>query len=179
MRRLTLLLGLLAMLISGCGGNTYGYARTYAPLGDEVAFLQREQDLSYQDVIRFPDRYADQVVGWFGVVTAMEDAGDGLTQLRLDLRVHQERHLCQDETDASCRVTVSARTIGPFLALVEVRPEDRDGPRRLWTGSLVKIYGTPTGHGDEEHGPSLRTLYYRHWPHGTFVTTTASGSMRQ
>ena len=61
-----------------------------------------------------------------------------------------------------------------------VRPEDlHDGPDRLWTGSLLKVYGHVTDAGTEESGPIIQVEHYRHFPHNTFVTTAAAGSMRQ
>lgn len=172
----------LSGIASGCGGGRYGYARTYETYGDEDRYLQREVDLSYEEVRRFPDRHADEIIGWFGTVTAIEDLdrASGRARLRLDLRPHQPRHLCRDETAGSCRVTVADRTIGPFVALVTLRPEDlQEGSERLWTGSLVKVYGHVTESGTEESGPIIEAEHYRHWPHGTYVTTAAAGSMRR
>jgi hypothetical protein len=181
MRSVTVgLLGLL--LLVGCGGGRYGYARSYAPYGPEGRYLQREVDLSYEEVRRFPERHAEDLVGWFGVVREIQqlDRESGEARLVLDLRVHQDRHLCRDETSGSCRVTVSERGIGPFTAIVQVRPEDlADGTDRLWTGSLLKIYGHVMDGGTEEGGPVLQTEWYRHWPHGTYVTTAAAASMRR
>lgn len=181
---LLLLVGVSSAAIAGCGGGgQYGYARTYAPSGTEQSYMSREVDLAYQDVRRFPDRQGeDGLLGWFGTVTAIEwvDEAAGRARLTLELRVHQERHLCGDETTDSCRVTVSERVIGPFVALVDVSESDRsDGEGRLWTGSLVKIYGRLTEAGDDETGPTLEAEHYRHWPHGTFVTTASRGSMRR
>lgn len=169
-------------LVAGCGGGRYGYARTYQTWSDEGQYLQREVDLSYEDVRRFPDRHADDLLGWFGTVEEIEqlDRETGEARLRIQMRPHQERHLCEDETEGSCRVTVSERPVGPFTALLTVRSEDlQTGPERLWTGSLVKIYGHVIDAGDEETGPVIQTEWYRHWPHGHFVTTAARGSMRR
>ncbi len=94
--------------------------------------------------------------------------------------MHQDRHLCADESAGSCRVTISDRGIGPFTALVQVRPEDlAEGTERLWTGSLVKVYGHVMDAGTEESGPIIQAEWYRQWPHGTYVTTGARGSMRR
>ncbi len=172
----------LGLASPGCGGGRYGYARSYEPYGPEATYLSREVDLAYEDVRRFPDRHAQDLVGWFGVVREIEqlDRQSGQARLRLELRPHQDRHLCSDETSGSCRVTVSDRGVGPFTALVTVRAEDlAEGPERLWTGSLLKIYGHVVDAGNDESGPILQTEWYRHWPHGTYVTTAAAGSMRR
>jgi hypothetical protein len=77
-------------------------------------------------------------------------------------------------------VTVSDRTIGPFEARVRLRPEDlAQGRERINRGSLVKIYGRVVDAGTEENGPIIEAEWYRHWPHGMFVTTGARGSMRR
>lgn len=173
---------LLAGAIAGCGGNRYSYARTYQPYGDEGPFLERAVELSYQDVRRFPDRHSEALIAWWGTVSAIDElnAATGEARLTLQYRTYRERHLCQDERDHTCRVTVSQRTIGPFQVLMTVRPEDLvDGTERLWTGSLLKVYGRVTDAGTEESGPTLTVEHYRHFPHGTFVTTAAAGSMRQ
>jgi len=93
--------------------------------------------------------------------------------------VLQPRNLCADERSSSCRVTVSERSGGEFSALISLRPGDQSGPNRLWTGSLVRVYGTPTGDLDEDGGPVMRVDYYRHWPRSQYVTTASSGRMRR
>lgn len=183
MRKLTtLVLFSLALSFGGCGGNPYGYARAYEPWGDEDGYLRRQVELSYEDVRRFPGRHAGDLIGWFGVVRELEavDAASGEARIVLDLRPHQARHLCRDETPGSCRVTVSERGIGPFTAMVRLRPEElREGNERLWRGSLVKVYGHVMDPGTEESGPIVQAEWHRHWPHGTYVTTAARGSMRR
>jgi hypothetical protein len=174
--------GLLLALVAGCGAGRYGYARDYEPWGDEGRYLAREADLSYEDVRRFPDQHAEELLGWFGTVTEIVslDRATGEARLRLSLRPHQDRHLCEDETAGSCRVTIAERGIGPFEVLLTLRPEDlQEGTERLWTGSLLKVYGHVTDAGNEESGPILQVEWYRHWPHGTYVTTAARGTMRQ
>jgi hypothetical protein len=76
-------------------------------------------------------------------------------------------------------VTVSDRQSGPFTAKLAIRPEDQSGQDRLWTGSLVRVYGHPTGEFDEEGGPVIQAEWYRHWPRGKYVTTGAAASMRR
>ncbi|MEC7523441.1 MAG: hypothetical protein VYE22_26405 [Myxococcota bacterium] len=177
----TLLLAAIALL-TACGGGRYGYARTYTTHGDEGPYYEREADLSYEDVRRFPDRHAEDLLGWFGTVEEIVELNrdSGEARLRLQLRPHQERHLCADETAGSCRVTVSERPVGPFEVLLTLRGEDlQDGPERLWVGSLVKVYGHVMDAGNEETGPVIQAEHYRHWPHGHFVTTAARGSMRR
>lgn len=176
-----LALGALAS-VAGCGGGQWGYSRNYEAWGDEGQYLERETQLSYEEVQRFPDRHADDLLGWFGVVRGEPqiDPQTGEAQVTLMLRSHRERHLCSDETSGSCRVTVSDRDIGPFQALMTIRPEDRTSDReRLWTGSLVKVYGHVLDGGNEEEGPTIQVEWYRYWPHGYFVTTAAAGSMRR
>jgi hypothetical protein len=182
MRKLAMFTAALALGALGCGANPYGYARTYVPAGDEPPYLSRAVELSYDDVRRFPERHAEELIGWFGLVTEVEsiDRDTGEARVRLELRPHQERHLCRDETSESCRVTVSERGNGPFTALVRLRPEEMGEHRdRVWAGSLLKVYGHVTEAGTEESGPVLRVDWHRHWPHGTYVTTASRGSMRR
>ncbi|MGF1469980.1 MAG: hypothetical protein ACFCGT_27970 [Sandaracinaceae bacterium] len=172
---------LLGLALAGCGAGPYGYAKTYQPYGEEGRYLQRAVDLSYQDLRRFPDRFGDALVGWFGIVQEIEPLDDeGRARVRLEYRTHQERHLCADETGGSCRVTVSARAVGPFIADLTIRPEHRQDNRdRMHQGSLLRVYGTIAEQGTEESGPTLATEWYRHWPVGTYVTTGSAGNMRR
>ena len=166
----------------GCGGgNPYGYGRTYPPLDEEEAHLERAVMLSYEEVRREGSAFKDDLLGWFGVVQELGSAGpDGSTMVSLQLRFHQERHLCADQFDSSCRVTISQRTGGPFSARIAVRAEDlKAGPKKLGPGSLLKIYAHPTGEFDDLGGPVLKGVYYRHFPHGTYVTVGRRGNMRR
>jgi hypothetical protein len=175
-----LVLGLLALAAAGCGSaGPYGFSRNYEPLGDERAHLEATTESSYEDVRRTRPEEATYI-SWFGVVTAMDvDDASGLVTATLSLRVHQDRHLCSDGTDGSCRVTVSEREIGTFTSRFTIHEEDRAGSRRLWTGSLVRVYGRATGETDATGGPVIEADYYRHWPVHTFVFTSAASSMRR
>lgn len=172
----------LLLSIGGCGAGRYGHARTYQPWGDEAQYLNRAVDLSYEEVRRFPERHASELIGWFGIVREIEalDQESGEARLELQLHAHQDRHLCSERSPDSCRVTVSDRGLGPFTVLLHVRPEDlRSGPERLWTGSLLKVYGHVMDGGTDESGPIIQVDWYRHWPHGHYVTTAARGAMRR
>lgn len=172
-------LSISLLLALGCGGNPYGYAPEYSALSEESPYEARATALSYEDVRRDPEGYRDRTLGWFGVVTTFKPEGEGRARLGLSLRFHQPRHLCSGPTDDTCRVTVSERTGGPFTALVEVRPEDTSGSTRLNVGSLVRVYGHVNGDLDDEGGPVVVADYYRHWPHGAYVTTASRANMRR
>ena len=60
-----------------------------------------------------------------------------------------------------------------------LRPEDTVGTDRVWTGSLLRVIGAPTGEFDAEGGPVLAAAYYRHWPRGAYVTTADRARMRR
>lgn len=172
--------GLLLISLAACASDPYGYAPQYVPSSEEQPFFDGAVEPSYEEVRRDPAAYQGQRIAWFGIVT---DAGaanaSGDARLALIHRFHQPRHLCADQFDSSCRVTISAREGGPFTALVRLRPDDSAGRNRLYTGSLIKIYGRVTNEYDERGGPILRAEYYRHWPRGTYVTTNRAGNMRR
>ncbi len=169
----------LVVLLAACGGaGPYGYAREYEPLGDEEEWAEREQRIPYEDVRRDPADHVSSTVGWFGVVTGVDASGDR-ARVAMSFRTHQARHLCEDERDSSCRVTVSDRSSGPFTAVVALRPEDQSGQDRVWQGSLLKVYGSPNGEFDDQGGPVVEAQWYRHWPRGNYVTTGAAASMRR
>jgi hypothetical protein len=173
--------GLALAWCAACGGSgPYGYARSYEPLREESPYAERATTLSYEDVRRDLDVPPDALVGWFGVVTAVGQ-GDarGESRVALSLRYHQPRHLCRDQSASSCRVTVSESSSGPFTAILTLRDEDRAGQSRVWVGSLLKVYGQPTGEFDDEGAPVIRGSYYRHWPPNTYVTTASRSAMRR
>jgi hypothetical protein len=167
------------LALAACGGSNYGYGREYVPTDDEEPFYERAADLSYEEVRRDPKAFEQRFIGWFGTVSAAKRAADGGVQLALDLRFHQPRHLCSDQFESSCRVTISERDGGPFSTTIKIRPEDQAGSERLNVGSLVKVYGTPTGEFDERGGPLLKAEFYRQWPHGAYVTTSGRATMRR
>jgi hypothetical protein len=127
-----------------------------------------------------PDLYRDRVVNWFGVVTAVEAGASGSARIALQVRTHQDRHLCEDEGETTCRVTVSQRDGGPFTAVVTLRPEDALGENQVQPNSLLRVFGTvAVGEYDAQGGPVLRVQYYRHWPRGEYVTTASAGAWRR
>jgi hypothetical protein len=172
--------GHLAIGGAGCGAsNPYGYGRAYTPLDAEEPYYERALDVSYEEVRRDPTAFSGRMVGWFGVVKAAKRLSSGEVQLALDLRFHQPRHLCTDQTESSCRVTISDRDGGPFSTTLRLRPDDESGAERLNVGSLVRVYGAPIGEFDSRGGPVIAPQYYRHWPHGAYVTTAGAGAMRR
>jgi hypothetical protein len=172
---------LAACALTACGGaGPYGFARTYEPVSAEEPYLEEATYVGYEELRRDPEDYRSTTVGWFGVVTDFEEVeGSDRTKVHMTFRTHQDRHLCSDEFDSSCRVTVSEHEGGPFTAIVSVRPEHRSGRQRLWQGSLLKVYGSPTGDFDDRGGPILEADWYRHWPRGKYVTTGARAVMRR
>lgn len=174
------IVGWIALGIFGCGGaGRYGYARAYVPLSDEEGYTRRAREAIYDEVRRLPHRYENQLISWFGVVQNVDPAQDGSARVSLQIRTHQERHLCEEPEENTCRVTVSDQNGGPFTALLRIAPEDREGENRLQAGSLVRVYGTVVqGEHDAQGGPLLRVQYYRHWPRGQFVTTALRDQWR-
>lgn len=183
MRR-ALLLGVTAtaLAFSACSGaGRYGYSQSYSPLGDEEPWVERaNNDAVYDEVRRMPDSYRDQTLSFFGVVTGVEAGEGGATRVAMQIRTHQARHLCDDETERSCRVTVSARDGGPLTAVITLRPEDASGENRVQVFSLLRVFGKlAQGEYDAQGGPVLRAEFYRHWPRGEYVTTEAASAMRR
>ena len=169
---------LLAAL--GCGGNPYGYARYYIPVDDEETYAAQATEPSYTDVLRDPGGYASSLIGWFGVVREVVPQEDGSVLIRLSQRPHIERQLCSARSESSCRVTVSEREAGPFSVRLRLREGgDSEGENRVQRESLLKVYGRPSGDYDATGGPFLTVDYYRHWPRGQYLDTTAQSVMRR
>lgn len=173
------LFGLLGL--TACGGSgLYNFSRDYTPLKAEREHYQATaQQVAYEDVQRDPNGFTKTEVGWFGIVTAYADLSDGRERLTMSLRAHQPRHLCSSERDSSCRVTVSDRSMGNFVIEVQLSDEQKLGKDRVWIGSLLKVYGTPSGEYDDDGSAILNVKYFRHFPRGTYVTTAQRASMRR
>ncbi len=175
--RTSSLLFLLLMLGACAGTDPYGHGREYVAADGEDSYLEKAHDVSYEDVRRDPLSFKTQLIGWFGSVTAIDKDKDGAVKVALDLRFHQPRHLCSDQFESSCHVTISERAGGPFTTTLKLKPRDAQGEDKLNVGSLVKIYGTPSGEFDDRGGPIIDTQWYRQWPHGAFVTTSGHVTM--
>ncbi len=179
---ITLSLLTLALLsLAACGGSgPYNFARDYSPLKAERDHYQAtEQQVAFEDVQRDPDGFTKAEVGWFGIVMSYGDLADGRQRLLLSLRTHQPRHLCSTESEASCRVTVTDRSMGSFVIDLKLSDAEKIGKDRVWMGSLLKVYGSATGEFDDEGAPILKVAYYRHFPRGTYVTTAQRDAMRR
>jgi hypothetical protein len=172
---------LASLWLAGCAsGGAYNHARKYDPLdAEEPHFEASQTPVSLEEVKRDPNGYRNTELGWFGVVTGMGDVSNGKTRLDLSLRAHQPRHLCADESESSCRVTVSERDLGTFSVELALSPEQKDGQERVWFGSLLKVYGHPTGDYADDGAPMVDVTYFRHFPRGSYVTTASKGGMRR
>lgn len=169
-----LLIGLM-FATTACGGGIYGYTREYVAYGDEDDYLDDAVDLTYEEVRRNPGDFSGTLLGWFGTVTSIEVLSDGMIRAHLSFRTHRERHLCADELESSCRVTVAEREGGPFSAIIN--PRSSLDP--IVAGSLLRVYGSPNGEENAGGGPILEGQWYRHWPRGTFRTSGDAAFMRR
>jgi len=174
-------LGLISLwVLTACGGaGPYGFARTYEPLLSEKGHLDQAQQLPYEQVKAAPYQFRKIEIAWFGVVTELSELADKRTALRLSFRVHPARHLCRDEYQDSCRVTVAESSPGEFVARLTLSAAEKAGKERVWVGSLLKVYGTPTGDYDERGNPVIEVTYHRHWPRGFYVTTAQRKAMKR
>ena len=174
------MIALLALVAVACyNAGRHGYDRTYVPLRDERPHLERAETGVYNDVRHSPDRYDGTLLSWFGTVQRVEPGPGTKSKIYLSFRTHQERHLCAEPERDSCRVTVSQASSGPFIAMVQLRSEDRVGQNRVGVNSLLRLYCVTTAVFDDEGGPILDCEYYRHWPRGQWVHTGMRSEMRR
>lgn len=175
----------VAFLFCACGANTWSYSRSYQALDGEDAYLKRQVPMGYEELRRYPDRVGAGVVGWFGVVLSIEALPEAIDpafqKVLLSIRSHQPRHLCHNETEGSCRVTVSNREVGQaWVVLRGVQPEQLQGRDGIKVGTLLKIYAERMNPQLDEQGrPTLSADWFRHFPVGRYVTTRLATHMRQ
>lgn len=171
---------LVTVSLSACyDAGLYGYDHHYVPLEEEEAVFEQVQISVYNEVRTDPEAFSGGIISWFGVVDSIDEGQGGASLVQMNFRTHQERHLCYDETRASCRVTVSQASSGSFTATIRPRPEDVQGRNRIAPGSLLRIYCNVTGDYDPEGGPLLDCPQYRHWPRGQWAHTGMRGEMRR
>jgi hypothetical protein len=126
---------------------------------------------------RRAEQWQGKPVSVFGIVREIRDAKAG-AELHLSVRVLQDRNLCENAAESSCRVTVSEHEFGQMVAAVNLQPEDIAGEGRIITGSLVRVIGSVAAAPHPQSGlQQLEATYYRHWPHKYFVTTAARDYM--
>ena len=183
-------LAAVAAVVAGCGAGPYGFAREYVPLDEEEALHERGVELPYSAVVSDPADHRDALIAWFGVVESVTPADDGRHLIRLSHRTHRDRHLCDDESSSSCRVTVHFKSSGGFSALVELRPEDTVASLdKVQPGTLLRVFGKVRCREnddeqivcdyDDQGGILLDAVWYRQWPARYFVTTRAASTMRR
>ncbi len=181
-KRTHTLVALAAILVvTACGAGRFGYDVKYRPLKAEKKWMGKTTQINYEEIRRDPLKYADVTVGWFGVVEEVLSDQGGKLSVLCSYRTHQDRHLCEDKFDSkTCRVTVSKKSPGTFSTTIEVTEEDEAlGKNKIQTNSLLKVYGHATGDYDSEGGPMIETQWFRHWPPGQYVDTTAATFMLQ
>lgn len=177
------------LLTAGCGAGPYSFSKEYVPLDEEEDLWDGADAFTYEAVNSDPADYQDKTIGWFGVVEKVEPA-DGMFEVRLSHRKHQPRHLCDSDSDKSCRVTVHFKSSGGFSVLLKLRPEDTvPGLDKVQPGTLMRVYGkVRCRENDDEQiecdyddlgGILLDGIWYRQWPARHFVTTRAAASMRR
>lgn len=173
---------LLSACLLGCHNpGPYGHAPKYAPLSEEEAAVSGAREYDPVMFQRQPDEWQKKPSFLFGIVTARTAGPKGTAQLRLSVRRLEPRNLCANANDEdSCRVTVSDKDYGVVTAAVSLKGEDDVGEKSVGAGSLVRVTGTFGQEVDAQDGaPLLRASYYRHFPRGFYVTSSAAELMRQ
>jgi hypothetical protein len=171
----------LALAASAChSAGMYGHSRVYSPLDEEESATKSATEYDPVMAQRSPGDWKGKNVMLFGVVKARNPGPGGNADLTLSMRTLEPRNLCESESEDSCRVTVSDREHAVVHALVRLTGEDDIGKDSVGAGSLLRVVGKISDSVDANDGsPVLRATYYRHWPRGFFVTTSARDQMRR
>ena len=176
-RALTCFVMVLAICLAACGGSPYGHSRNYENYGDEGEQLKGTSDAKFGEVSAHPEEFVGTRVAWFATVDNIEKRTDGKFNVFLSYRELQPRNLCRDRTDESCRVTVSDRVFGEFVAVMELSTEELAGETGIHSASLLRVIGPVEGARGSK--VVVRAQWYRHWPFHYYVTTGASQTMRR
>jgi hypothetical protein len=177
----------LFVIFAACSGGRWNFARTYYPGSGEKAYYKQAITPPFLNVNKTPEDFENETISWFGIVKKVETSDDGHYILTLSHHTHQPRHLCETESNESCRVTVNAKSAGDFSILLTIKPEDiAPGTERLQKQSLLHIYGQvrcrksegkTVCDRDDSGNLFLNGLFYRYWPKRYYVTTLASSTM--
>lgn len=166
------LLLLLSIYYHCYNPGPYGYDRHYVPLEDEMPYLNKAITPSYIELVKNYEAYKGRLIAWFGIVKGIKKSTDETTIIYLSHRIHIQRHICEDESRSSCKVTVSSKSYGDFVAYVKLRAQDNIGVNKVQPISLLRIIGEFKGEFDTEGRPIFHhVVYYRHWPKGQYYTS--------
>ena len=174
--RLCLLALLLLPACSSAG--PYGYSRTYSALGAEEDAAEGARPYDPVMAEREKAEWKKSKISLFGIVTKRVPGPAGMTYVTLSVRNLEERNLCDQLDEVTCRVTVSEHEFAIAHANLKLTPADDMGTLSLNRGSLVRVIGKLTDEVDPDDGtPVFKAEYYRHWPRNYFVTTASRPDM--
>ncbi len=184
------IVSLVVALLCGCGAGPYGFARVYEPSEVEKPYHDRSRGYPFGIVAAKPHEFQGQLIAWFGIVKSVKQTEDGRYWIRMSHNTHRERHLCDGETNSSCRVTVHFKSTGEFSALLHIDQKDLvPSLDKIQPGTLLRVFGSvrcatddegkPTCEFDENGGLVLEGEFYRQWPARYYVTTRAMSTMRR
>ena len=159
--------------------GAYGHAIMYAPLADETRATQGAKEFDPVMSRRRPEDY--RKTAFFGIVVARSPGAAGLSNLTISLRTREQRNICANRNDEdTCRVTVSDTEFGGVHAIITVKPEDDVGELAMAPGSLVRVVAEYKGDSDASDGlPTVRGIYYRHFPRHYYRTRADAAVLRQ
>jgi len=177
MRSWLLASGLLFVCACHSAGP-YGFSRTYSPLDAEEDAAEGAREYDPVMVERDKAEWKKGKISVFGIVNKRAQGPAGTAYVSLSVRTLEQRNLCEELDEETCRVTVGEREFAVVHAQLKLAPSDDIGEKSLNRGSLVRVVGKLTDEVDPEDGtPVLKAEYYRHWPRNLFVTTASRPDM--
>lgn len=175
-----------AGVLIGCAGpGPYGYAQVYSPLDVEEDAAASSDPYDPSAVRRRAKQWQGRLVNAFVVVEQVQSSKGNPSQIQVvaSLRAIQERNLCQDTDESSCRVTVSDQSFDAIHVVLSqdiVVPKGGEHPDRIQPGSLLRVIGNVTPPAaDTDQMPRIDATLVRHWPLKTYVTTSNRDIMRR
>ncbi len=169
------------LFLVGChSAGPYGFSRSYSALDAEADAAEGARDFDPVMAERDKSDWKKQKVSVFGIVSSRKQGAGGTAYVALSVRTLEERNLCEELDEATCRVTVGEREFAVVHASLKLAPGDDLGEKSVGRGSLVRLVGTLTDEVDpDDGGPVFKADYYRHWPRNYFVTTASRPDMQR
>jgi hypothetical protein len=181
---LTLVAATVSIGVGCAGPGPYGFAQVYSPLDVEDAASVGSVPFDPSGIRRKPKQWKGKRVSAFVVVEEVlpQKGNADHLEVLVSLRTLQDRNLCLEPDESSCRVTVSEQSFATLRAVFAkevIVPRSDERPAPVQPGSMLRLIGKAIPPEVETELPQIDATLVRHWPLKTYVTTAERENMRR